>query len=405
MPLALATAEWLTGTFAAELLRDHAEAEATPRLITSLRKTLSDEQAAAIVEQVELRRRATAKFRAAERMFFTRKGLEQATDEWVARYKAGRFMVVKTPCPTPCPTPSLLGGREFPHVLDVCTGVGGDLLGLVQAGHDVAGIDRDAVLAHFAQHNATPATVHSATADEETIEQCNAWHADPDRRAGGRRSTQPDQHDPSLAQLAAWRVRTPAAAIKLAPAARLPDSWQAECELEWISRSGECRQLVAWCGPLAKQSGKRRATRVFENQSPATVCGIAESLVPHSDSIRRYVYEPDPAVIAARLVGAQAEQHGVTSFAPVAYLTGDQSISDPLLAAFEVEEVLPLDRKRLTAYLAHRNVGQLEIKCRGVRIDPAKLRKELRPQGNNAATLLLAPLHNKPTVIIAQRLA
>ena len=389
MPLTFPTAEWLTGTIAAKLLREHAEAEATPRLIASLRKGLSAEQAAAIVEQVELRRRATAKFHDAERMFFTRKGLEQATDQWVACYKAARFL-------------------EAGCVLDVCTGVGGDLLGLVQAGVKATGIDRDTVLAHFAGFNATlnatPATVHGATADEETITPCDAWHADPDRRAGGRRSTQPDQHEPSLTQLAAWRARTPAAAIKLAPAAQLPESWQAECELEWISRAGECRQLVAWCGPLARESGKRRATRVFENEAPATVCGKAQMPVPHSEAMGRYVYEPDPAVIAARLVGALADQHDLASFAPVAYLTSDRIIDDPLLGGFEVEEVLPLDRKRLAAYLAQRNVGRLEIKCRGVRIDPAKLRKQLKPQGDNAATLLLAPLHNRPTVIVTRRL-
>ncbi len=390
MPLTLETAEWLTGAVAAEWLQEHASAQATPRLIARLRKTLSAEQAAAIVEQVELRRRATAKFRHAERMFFTRKGLEQATDEWVAHYKARRF-------------------TKEDRLLDVCTGVGGDLLGLVNAGLEVSGIDRDAVLAHFAERNATPATVCCATADEATIENCDAWHADPDRRAGGRRSTQPDQHEPSLRELDAWREQTAAAAIKLAPAAQLPESWQAECELEWISRGGECRQLVAWCGPLAQDRGKRRATRVFVDSKPATLCGVAEMPIPMADSILRYVYEPDPAVIAARLVGAQAERHSLASFSPVAYLTGDRPVSDPLLAAFEVEEVLPFDRKRLAAYLAQRNIGQLEIKCRGVSLDPAKLRKELRPKGNNSATLLLAPaygvpVYGKPVVIIAKRL-
>ena len=46
-------------------------------------------------------------------------------------------------------------------------------------------------------------------------------------------------------------ARNANAAIKLAPATKLPPDWIARCELEWISRDRECRQLVAWHGNLA----------------------------------------------------------------------------------------------------------------------------------------------------------
>ena len=52
-----------------------------------------------------------AKFADAPQMFFTAVGLEQATDEWVAGYKASRF-------------PQGL-------VAELCCGIGGDLLALV----------------------------------------------------------------------------------------------------------------------------------------------------------------------------------------------------------------------------------------------------------------------------------
>ncbi len=61
-------------------------------------------------------------------MFFTQRGLEQATDEIVAAYKARRFR-----------------GRE--GIYDLCTGVGGDLLALANLG-EATGFDRDPILRH-----------------------------------------------------------------------------------------------------------------------------------------------------------------------------------------------------------------------------------------------------------------
>jgi hypothetical protein len=59
--------------------------ELTTRL-KRLRATLTPERARLVLEQVDLRRRAREKFTAAEKMFFTPQGLEQATDETIARY-------------------------------------------------------------------------------------------------------------------------------------------------------------------------------------------------------------------------------------------------------------------------------------------------------------------------------
>ncbi len=67
------------------------------------------------------------------RLFFTPLGLEQATDGWIADYKAQRFTA----------------GRR---AIDFCCGIGGDLLALSLRGPTV-GIDRDPVAALFAEAN------------------------------------------------------------------------------------------------------------------------------------------------------------------------------------------------------------------------------------------------------------
>ena len=89
-------------------------------LLTRLRKDLAPEKARQVAEQVDLRRRAAEKFTHADRMLFTARGLEQATDEVVADYKASRFPA---------------GQR----VADLCCGIGGDLIAL-------AGIDDGAAV-------------------------------------------------------------------------------------------------------------------------------------------------------------------------------------------------------------------------------------------------------------------
>jgi hypothetical protein len=383
------------GDEAATVLADIAETPLSPAALEKLRKqlggTVATQRAAVAFELAELRRRGVNKFTRAAQMFFTRKGLEQSTDEWIARYKALRLDAFLSPSQS---------------VLDACCGVGGDMVG---GASPRIGVDSDAILTAYAARNAAvygvEATVVTTTLTADNLPECDAWHADPDRRVGGRRSTQPDLHEPSLATLAAWRVRTPAAAIKLAPAAQLPDDWQAECELEWISRAGECRQLVAWAGPLAHDPGKRRATKVLNDGTVASFVGKPDAVCGLAPKLGAWIHDFDPAVLAAGLDGALAARHALSRCATrVAYFTSDAAVDDQLVASFRVLEVAPLSRKRLADWVATHNVGTLEIKCRGVDVRPEALRREIKPKGDASATLLIFPDHRgKPTVVIAER--
>ena len=74
----LADIEWLTSRDAQAFLRELAES-AVPlhTIVAQLRDRLSPAQTHLLLEQVDLRRRAAAKFTRAENLFFTRLGLEQ----------------------------------------------------------------------------------------------------------------------------------------------------------------------------------------------------------------------------------------------------------------------------------------------------------------------------------------
>lgn len=387
---------WLQSPEAGRWLEELSRtADATVALAERLRGQLPLSRVHALFEQVNLRKRAREKFSQADRMFFTTVGLQQATDEVVAGYKADRF-------------PS---GSE---VWDLCCGIGGDLLALARRGPTV-GVDRDPVAATCADANLRVITPggqrHSGSrvvqddAEQAAVATATAWHIDPDRRPEGKRTTRVALHEPGPKTIERLLALNESGAVKLAPAAVWPEAWNERAEFEWISRDGQCRQLVAWFGSLAHARGRRSAT-VLSRTGPRTIVGARPAQPAIGTRLGRYVFEPDAAVLAAGLCGALAAEHHLLAVAPkIAYLTGDAPLDDPALAAFEVLDVLPLDTRRLKAWLRQRQIGRLEIKKRGVTHEPEQLRRQLRVPGDEAAVLLLAPLALGVSAILAKRVA
>lgn len=383
---------WLTSDAAAPYL-DLASRELTPdslvRLTAKLRKTLTAEQVHLVLEQVDLRRRGRDKFAAADKMFFTPRALMQASDEVVAAYKAARFPAGKA-------------------AADLCCGIGGDLLALAEQG-SCTGVDRDEVLAHLAQRNCEVTGRgggRGVVADAATfpIQDYAAWHIDPDRRPSGKRTTQVEHYEPPLEVLEDLLAKNPNAAIKLAPAAQVPENWEQAAELEWLQSRGECRQQVAWFSSLALRPGEKSATIVDALGGPRTVQGRGEEPVPVAEKIGRFLFEPAAAVLAARLTQTLCTQHHLQAVSRQAmYLTGEHPLADPALSCFEVQEVLPFDERQLKAWLRQRGIGRLEIKKRGCDVEPEKLRKKLSGPGEESATLLICPLGGKVQALVTRR--
>ena len=312
----------------------------------------------------------------------------------MAAYKASRF-------------------AEGRAAADLCAGIGGDLLALAVRGPALA-VERDPVAAFLAEANLHLAglqgTVRVADAAECSLAEFAAWHVDPDRRPAGRRTTRIELHEPELSTLEQWLQVQESAAIKLSPAAEAPAAWQRRAELEWVSRAGQCRQLVAWFGTLARDPGRRRATIVGGTAGGHTVLaswmGNASVGPPIAARVGRYLFDPDPAILASGLLGTVAVEERLAALAPWGgYLTGPEPLRRPGLAALEVDEVLPFDVKRLRRLLAERGVGRLEIKKRAVECDPDVLRKKLQLRGDREAVLVVAPLGQSVAAILGHRLS
>jgi hypothetical protein len=214
-----------------------------------------------------------------------------------------------------------------------------------------------------------------------------------------------ERFSPAAEELAQLIARNENAAIKLAPASELPEAWPPNVEREWISRDGECRQQTAWFGKLMQSPGERRATLVNRQGSAArTIVGSESQDIPLGTT-GRYLYEPDAAVIASRLAGQLAAECGLTALATgVAYMTCDKLLQDAALAAFEVQDVLPFDIKRLKAWLKSRGVGRVEVKSRDPRTEANQLARQLSAKGESVVTLIIAPTPEGVRAIFAQRI-
>ncbi|MBP86573.1 MAG: hypothetical protein CMJ64_07655 [Planctomycetaceae bacterium] len=358
-------------------------------LTKQLRKNLSADRTHLILEQIELRKRAVAKFRAAERMFFTRQLLEQATDERIAEYKAKRFAA---------------GDR----VADLCCGIGGDLLTLCHRGPCLA-VDRDPVALLLAEVNCqySGGEVQCEISDVQDVMETldvAAWHIDPDRRSSGTRTSRVEFADPGRETLMCLIKRQDSGAIKLAPAAELDHELADEAELEWISSRRECRQQVAWLGKLAQQAGMHTATSIDRRGEATSFTGMPRAGCAIAKP-SRYLFDPDPALVAARLVGAVANAFDLAAVSTGAsYLTGESLVHHSLLTPFEIEEVLPLDTKRLRAMLRDKEIGRLEIKVRGVQVKPEELRIQIQSRGDQKATILVFQSEGSTCVALAHRL-
>lgn len=349
---------------------------------------------AAVVGQARLRVKAGAKFGPfAERMLFTRAGLEQATRLSIAARHAGRFRAA-----------------GITSVADLGCGIGGDALGLVGLGIRVKAVDADEVTAAIAAYNLAPfgdaVTVAHGRAEDADLDGADAVWLDPARRTAGHGETRrvsADQWSPSLDWVFGLLQERPGG-VKLGPAfdrELIPD----DVEAQWISADGSTIELVLWSGRLARV-GVRRAALVVRGDDAWELTAPADAPDVEPRELGTFVHEPDGAVIRARLIGEVARSLDAGMLAPgIAYLTSDAALTSPFVASFRVREELPADTKKLARALRERNIGTLEIKKRGVDVDPAVLRTRLSLRGDESATLLLTRVAGRRVTLLADRVS
>ncbi|MFI9631497.1 class I SAM-dependent methyltransferase [Nocardia sp. NPDC051929] len=336
------------------------------------------DRAAALVETVRLRRRATAKLADAGEWLFTDDALQQATPTAVARHRATR-----------------LAGRA---VHDVTCSIGAELAALAPHCPAVLGSDLDDVRLAMASRNLSGhRNVLLAKADALTP--CSVdtvVTADPARRADGRRTHDPAKLQPPLPDLLdAYRGRD--LAVKCAPGLDFDRlGWPGEVEV--VSLDGSVREACLWSSGLTEPGVTRRAT-VLSSKATAWTITDAEPDIIDERPPGQWIVDPDGAVVRAGLVRHYAAKHGLWQLDPrIAYLTGDTVPEG--VRGFRVLDRMDFREKALRAELHRRDCGPLEILARGVDIDPDALRSRLKLRGSQPHTLVITRIGRSATVFL-----
>jgi SAM-dependent methyltransferase len=340
----------------------------------------------------------------ADRMWLTATGLEQATARRVADHRAGRLDATAPPG----------------DVVDLCCGIGSDLVALTRTGRRVTGIDSDPLTSALASANLESLGLTGSvrtgdvTATRFPLGDAVAVFVDPARRSASGRLLDPARFSPPWPFVARLletagtgrdgaRPAAPALAVaKLHPGldhGLVP----ARAEAEWVSLDGDLREAALW-GP-APSAARRRATVLHRDGEDSCTDLDLPALNPAVAAPGRYLYEPDDAVVRSHLVQVvSAVVDGWLLDPHLAYVSSDRLVATGLARCFEVLDVLPYRERALRAALRERQVGSLTIKKRGIAVTPEDLRRRLGLRGSEHATVVLTRTPGSAAALLVQPL-
>lgn len=373
-----------------------------PATVINLRRQFGNERTTALLDCAAVSNAAIEKL-GTSNVLANDRALQQSTHHKIATYKASKF-------------------PQHTVIADLCCGIGGDAIALARRGCLIA-IDRDPVISTFCAHNlsisrATQAAVSCQTADswmdanQKRIG--DIWlHIDPDRRPQGKRVAAPEHYEPAADLVAQWIRAAKGGAVKLAPAANIPDQWSNIQTRQWISHAGSCRQQIAWFDNTTQPSEifQTKATMIDREGQPHSFA-IKDSPADHDDKAvisdvpQSFLFDLDPAVRAAGLTAAFANKLQLQCLnSPAGFLTADQlppqtavdqqRTSLALLQSYHVLWSGNFDLKRIRTAIAQFAPRSLEIKVRGANYLPETLRPKLLTKksksnsGTDEITLLI----------------
>ena len=281
-------------------------------------------------------------------------------------------------------------------VLDVTCSIGTEGHALRAAGLGYVGSDLDFSRLLMARHNVPGAQFLLADALRPAVDLHRAAIiADPARRAGGRRITDPARLLPPLpGLLEAYAGR--ALAVKCAPGLDF-SAWEGLVEV--TSVDGAVKEACLYSPELSGGGiGKRRAVMLCDGDADVVEdAGQTPEELPAAGEPGRFIIDPDGAVVRAGLVKHYAAREGLWQLDEhIAYLTGDRLPAGT--SGFEVREAVPL--KKLKSALAGHDCGVLEILVRGVDVDPDQLRKKLKLRGSQSLAVVIVRVGDTPMAYI-----
>jgi hypothetical protein len=399
----LPSASWLVGdeglAHVAEVVGELAAGGDPLRSGTRLRRAGIDaDRSAAVIAAALARLRARGRWPDADRLLFTREGLEQASDPAVSAWRARRFAGV--------------GPLE-----DRAAGCGGDTLALAAAAGHVTAIDLDAARLTLLRHNAAVRGLEVTTLVADALTHPGPVrgpvHTDPGRRIDGRRVRRLADHLPSVPGLLRHLDQVAGrdgVAVVLGPGVDLDDpDLPAEAELEFVQVGPDLVEAVLWTGALRRSEVRASATllgRGTEVGSDALAVrsrGERGPLLPVGP-VGDVLLEVAPAAVRARLhddLGAEVDARRLATRR--ALLTVDGQVpASPWWRARLVEAVLPARPNAVRRHLRASDDQPLEIALHGVEVDLRRFRRQLGdpPGGPNGRRIDLVRTDDGAVAIV-----
>jgi hypothetical protein len=394
--LSIELAQWLLTNEAQQALERLAGQNLGDHALISTLQTLREQhtpdEAAALLDQARLRQKGVEKFgERALRMLFLDEALQQASGQVIAQYRAARY-------------------APFAHVADLGCGIGGDALALSEQSERLLALDLDPIRLLFAEHNLRvaggPARARYEQADWTTFpfpSDVDAAFADPARRVEGRRVFSLHEMQPPLSAILDLQRQLTNLGVKVMPG--VPDEeLPPECEVEFISEGGTCKEGVLWFGAL--RSGAARTATIVEESPEAPIAHTLNSAAPAPPVAvtppRAFLWEPDACVIRATLVAQVAHQLGASQVdEQIAYLTSDAPAETPFARGWPIIEHAPFNLKELNRRLRALDANVVAVKKRGSPIEPESFRRRLKsnPKGQ-PITLFVTRVRDEPWMIL-----
>ncbi len=368
-------------------VRDAAPTPATSIAIaTRLRKTCAADLVIAAMEMHELRTRARDKFSQADKMWFTRDGLEQATSELIAAYRADRFV-------------------HAADIADLCCGIGGDLLALAGQATEasVLAVDRDPLHLHIAGLNANVTGVGSRVSFVEAdvrsvpLDDHTAVFIDPARRTDqGRLSL--GASEPPLEWCVDLADGDRAVGVKCAPGLdhdRVPVGW----EFEAIALGTDLKEAVLWSPSLARAQAS--ATIIAGTEIHRLTPMPGENVPVRIPTEGETLLDPNPAVTRSGLVEDLARSIGAVKIDDrIGFLLASEPVVTPFARSLRIVASLPWNERLLRARLRDLDAGALDIRRRGLVGDVDAITKRLRGRGPHPYTVAMTRVMDQPWALV-----
>jgi hypothetical protein len=359
-------------------------------IATRLRRQWPAELVGAALTVHDLRSRAKGRFPEADRMWFTRAGLEQSSSAVIAQHRAARY-------------------RHQNEVWDLCCGIGGDLLGLVVELPDtpLTAIDRDPLHLAMAAANARAMgrtrdiTFLDADVRDLRIPPQSGVFIDPARRTErGRLAT--GESEPPLSWCFGLAASGRSVGVKAAPGLDhelLPAGW----EFEAIAIGSDLKEAALWSPALAQ--GLRSATVIWGHEV-STLHPVAGDDVEVREPVAGEVLlDPNPAITRSGLVEdlARSLPTPADMIDPrIAFLVTTAAVVTPFARALRIVDSFPWHEKRLKKRLRELGSGPVDVRRRGLAGDVDAITARLRGGGDRPFTVAMTRMQDKPWAIICE---